>query len=94
LQYDAKAAAAFNDKEGLHDEADCNRSIGIRTSSGVRMLPVQRELDCSATVSPPMSYVLGSHAEATHLELRATLANHLHEQHLQHQQRASSHRSA
>ena len=70
-------------QEGQHEEEDCTRSIGIRTSSGIRMVPIVRGLDCSGTQAPPMRFALGTHAEATHLQLRATLADHLHERHLQ-----------
>ena len=81
-------------QEGEHDDADCSRRIGVRTSTGITMLHVSRGLDCSGTAPPPNSFFLGSHAEATHLKLRETLANHLHEQNLQHLQRVASRRSA
>ena len=68
-------------QEGQLEEEDCTRSIGIRTSSGIRMVPIVRGLDCSGTEPPHMRFALGTHAEATHLQLRATLADHLHERH-------------
>lgn len=76
-------------QEGQHEEEDCTRSIGIRTSSGIRMVPIVRGLDCSGTQAPPMRFALGTHAEATHLELRATLADHLHCAHHERQQQAN-----
>ena len=96
LQYDAQGAAAFNDKvcvsaffflfvavievlqDGVIEDGDCARSIRVNAS---RSIQVTRGLDCSGTAPPPNDFFLGSHAEATHLALRATLADHLHEQH-------------
>lgn len=89
LEYDAQAASAFNDREGQHEDADCRRSIGLRTPTGIRMVPLERGMDCSGVLPPPSRYSLGSYAEATHLTLRETLAGHLHAQHLQHQQKHS-----
>jgi hypothetical protein len=73
-------------QEGQHEDADCGRRIFV-VGSGTRSVQVQPGLDCSGTAPPPNSYALGSHAEAQHLQLRETLANHLHQQHLEHVQR-------
>jgi hypothetical protein len=65
-------------QEGVFEDGDCARSIRVNAS---RSIQVTRGLDCSGTSPPPNDFFLGSHAEAMHLSLRATLADHLHEQH-------------
>ena len=74
-------------QEGEHEDADCGRRIAVVGVSGMRSLQMQPGLDCSGTAPPPNSYALGTYAEAQHLQLRETLANHLHQQHLEHLQR-------